>query len=394
MEIAPKTIVIIGPVWPYRPGGMTSFNQRLVREWQDQGHVVKVLNYTVQYPSWFFPGTSQYTAEPSPVGLDAHRVLNTMSPWTWWKSARLIVRWKPDLVLVRYWTPWLAASLGSVMRLMLRMGCSSPRILLADNLLPHEKLPFTGLLNRWILGATDGLVTLSDAVGEQAINFGYRGLRKVLVHPVYDHFGPALPREEACRRLNLDPDSRYLLFFGLIRPYKGLDLLLKTLASHEFPFWSSEQGQMWKLVVAGEFYENPEAYMQIIRDHNLENRVILRTQFIPDNLVGAYFSIAEALVLPYRHATQSGVTQAALHFGLPLVVTRVGGLAEVMEGTGAGELCEPNESSLGTALQRFCTANTPEDYRLAMQRLALSYGWEPFARDVIALGQEAALLRA
>jgi glycosyltransferase involved in cell wall biosynthesis len=134
--------------------------------------------------------------------------------------------------------------------------------------------------------------------------------------------------------------------------------------------------------------------MQIIRDHNLENRVILRTQFIPDNLVGAYFSIAEALVLPYRHATQSGVTQAALHFGLPLVVTRVGGLAEVMEGTGAGELCEPNESSLGTALQRFCTANTPEDYRLAMQRLALSYGWEPFARDVIALGQEAALLRA
>jgi len=394
MTFIPKTIVVVGPVWPYRPGGMTSFNQRLIREWQDQGHEVKVLNYTLQYPFWLFPGTSQFTTDPAPEDLYAKRVLNTMVPWTWWKAARTIARWKPDFILVRYWTPWLAASLGSVIRLLPRMGCLAPRILLADNLLPHEPFPLTGLLNRWVLGVTDGLVTLSESVGQQAATFGYYGLRRVLKHPVYDHFGPRHDREEACHRLQLNPGFRYLLFFGLIRAYKGLDLLLRALASKDFSFWTGPEGQGWKLVVAGEFYENPQSYLRLIQEFDLTDRVVLRTNFIPEEQVAAYFSLAEALVLPYRHATQSGVTQAALHFGLPLVVTKVGGLAEVMEGTGAGELCEPNEASLAAALQRFCTATDHGVYRMAMQRLSESYGWEPFAREVMALAQEAALLRA
>jgi len=394
MTFIPKTIVVVGPVWPYRPGGMTSFNQRLIREWQDQGHEVKVLNYTLQYPFWLFPGTSQFTTDPAPEDLYAKRVLNTMVPWTWWKAARTIARWKPDFILVRYWTPWLAASLGSVIRLLPRMGCLAPRILLADNLLPHEPFPLTGLLNRWVLGVTDGLVTLSESVGQQAATFGYYGLRRVLKHPVYDHFGPRHDREEACHRLQLNPGFRYLLFFGLIRAYKGLDLLLRALASKDFSFWTGPEGQGWKLVVAGEFYENPQSYLRLIQEFDLTDRVVLRTNFIPEEQVAAYFSLAEALVLPYRHATQSGVTQAALHFGLPLVVTKVGGLAEVMEGTGAGELCEPNAASLAAALQRFCTATDHGVYRMAMQRLSESYGWEPFAREVMALAQEAALLRA
>jgi glycosyltransferase involved in cell wall biosynthesis len=373
---------------------MTSFNQRLVREWQELGHQVRVLNYTLQYPSWLFPGTSQYTAEPAPEGLEARRVLSTMAPWTWWKAARTIAEWKPDLVLVRYWTPWLATSLGSVMRLLPRQGCKAPRILLADNLVPHEAFPFTGFLNRWVLSATDGLVTMSESVGQQAADFGYHGLRKVLKHPVYDHFGPRLDREEACQRLQLDRGFRYLLFFGLIRSYKGLDLLLRSLASVDFPFWSGPQGRCWKLVIAGEFYENPQPYLKLIDELRLQDRVVLRTKFIPDSQVAAYFSLAEALVLPYRHATQSGVTQAALHFGLPLLVTRVGGLAEVMEGTGAGELCDPDETSLAQALQRFCSSTDYGAYRMAMQHLSESYGWEPFAREVIALAQESSLLRA
>ena len=317
-----------------------------------------------------------------------------MAPWTWWQSAHLIAGWKPDFVLVRYWTPWLATSLGSVMRLLPRMGCNAPRILLADNLLPHESFPLTGPLNRWVLGATDGLVTLSESVGEQAAAFGYHGLRKVLKHPVYDHFGPRLDREEACRRLQLDPGMHYLLFFGLIRSYKGLDLLLRSLVSQDFPFWSGSEGQGWKLVIAGEFYENPQPYLHLIQELGLADRVVLRTHFIPDEQVAAYFSLAEALVLPYRHATQSGVTQAALHFGLPLVVTKVGGLAEVLQGSGAGELSDPNEVSLAGALQRFCTATDRNAYRVAMQRLSESYSWEPFVGELIALAQESALMRA
>ncbi|MFM7746857.1 MAG: glycosyltransferase, partial [Bacteroidota bacterium] len=249
-------------------------------------------------------------------------------------------------------------------------------------------------LNRWILGATDGLVTLSESVGGQAAAFGYHGLRKVLKHPVYDHFGPRLDRDEACSRITLEPGFRYLLFFGLIRSYKGLDLLLQALASSDFPFWSSPEGKGWKLLVAGEFYENPQPYLQLIQDLGLADRVVLRTHFIPDEQVASYFSSAEAMVLPYRHATQSGVTQAALHFGLPLVVTKVGGLAEVLEGSGAGELCDPDEVSLAVALQRFCTSADREAYRVAMQKLSESYRWEPFAREVIVLAQEAALLRA
>jgi len=367
---------------------MTSFNQRLVQEWQAQGHRVKVLNYSLQYPSILFPGSSQLTEAAAPEGLDAERLLNSMGPWSWWRSALWVVRQKPDLILIRYWTPWMAPALGVVMRRIRSLGCKVPRLLLADNLQPHESLPLTGMLNRWVLGAADGLVTLSEAVGRQAPKFGYHGPRLVLKHPVYDHFGPAVDRAAACRRLDLDPQDRYLLFFGLVRAYKGLDLLLQALAHPAFPFWNSPEGRHWKLIVAGEFYESQAPYLRFIQELHLEQRVVLRPNFVPDQEVSNYFSVAEALILPYRHATQSGVTQAALHFGLPLVVTRVGGLAEDLEGSGAGELCRPETGDLAAALQRLCAAPSLEPYRAAMQALRESFGWGPFAAELLRFGRE------
>lgn len=364
---------------------MTSFNQRLVQEWQAMGYRVTVLNYSVQYPSWLFPGTTQFTNEPCPSGLVSYRLLNSMGPWSWVRSAHWLTAQKPDLVLLRYWTPWMAPALGFLIRLARRLGLSSPVVLLADNLKPHEKVPLTSFLNRWVLGTVHRVITLSRSVAKEAQRLQFKGPIQVLHHPVYDHFGPAMDRETACRVLELSGDRRYLLFFGLVRPYKGLDLLLQALVHPNFSFWDSDQGKPWTLVIAGEFYEPVEPYVQLVKKLGLEERVVLRPAFVPDDQVSAYFGLAEALVLPYRHATQSGVTQAALHFGVPMVVTRVGGLAEELEGSGAGELCEPEAGDLASALQRFCSEPQPAVYRSAVHRLAARYAWRPFAESVLAV---------
>jgi len=366
---------------------MTSFNQRLVQEWQAMGYRVTVLNYRVQYPSWLFPGSTQFTQEPCPSGLVSYRLLNSMGPWSWWRSARWLVSQKPDLVLLRYWTPWMAPTLGFLIRWARLLGLTSPVVLLADNLKPHEKIPLTSLLNRWVLGSVHRVITLSRSVATEAHRLKFRGTIQVLRHPVYDHFGPPMERAEACRALGLSQDRRYLLFFGLVRPYKGLDLLFQALVHRNFSYWNSAEGQRWSLVIAGEFYEPIEPYLDLLKKLGLEDRVLVHPVFVPDDQVSAYFGLAEALVLPYRHATQSGVTQAALHFGVPMVVTRVGGLAEELEGTGAGELSEPEAGDLALALQRFCSATQQSPYRAAVQRLAGRYAWRPFAESV--LGDEA-----
>ena len=363
---------------------MTSFNQRLVQEWQAMGHRVTVLNYSVQYPSWLFPGTTQFTDEPAPDHLESHRLLHSVGPLSWWRSGRWLAAQKPDLVLLRYWTPFMAPALGFLTRIARHAGLKAPVVLLSDNLKPHEKVPGTGPLNRWVLGAADRVVTLSKSVAGEALALGFKGPVQVLHHPVYDHFGPLMDRSAACQALGLSTEGSYFLFFGLVRPYKGLDLLLRALVSPEFGFWNLPEGRSWSLVVAGEFYEPIEPYRRLLEELGLQDRVILHPTFVPDQRVAAYFGVAEALVLPYRHATQSGVTQAALHFGVPMVVTRVGGLAEELEGKGAGELCNPEVGELAAALQRFCTHPNRSSYRDSVQKLASLYGWRPFAEAVLA----------
>jgi glycosyltransferase involved in cell wall biosynthesis len=257
-------------------------------------------------------------------------------------------------------------------------------VLLADNLKPHEKVPGTGPLNRWVLGVADRVVTLSNSVAGEARALGFKGPVQVLHHPVYDHFGPFMDRAAACQALGLSTERSYFLFFGLVRAYKGLDLLLRALVSPEFSFWNQPEGRSWTLLIAGEFYEPIEPYRRLVEELGLQDRVILHPTFVPDHRVAAYFGVAEALVLPYRHATQSGVTQAALHFGVPMIVTRVGGLAEELEGKGAGELCNPEVGELAAALQRFCSHPNRLSYRDSVQKLASHYGWRPFAEAVLA----------
>ena len=362
---------------------MTSFNQRLVQEWQSMGHRVTVLNYKVQYPSWLFPGTTQFTDESAPAHLVSHRLLHSVGPISWWRSGRWLAAQNPDLVLLRYWTPWMAPALGFLTRIARYTGLRAPVILLADNLKPHEKIPVTSPLNRWVLGAVDKVLTLSHSVAGEARALGFKGPVQVLHHPVYDHFGPSMDRLSACQALGLPSERLYLLFFGLIRPYKGLDLLFRALASPEFPLWNQAEGRAWSLIVAGEFYEPMEPYRLLLEELGLQDRVILHPTFVPDHRVSAYFGAAEALVLPYRHATQSGVTQAALHFGVPMVVTKVGGLAEELEGRGVGELCHPEVGDLAAALQRICSNPDRSSYREAVQKMASLYAWRPFAEAVL-----------
>ena len=246
-------ITILGPCWPYR-GGIAAFSERLARQFQQEGHEVKLYTFTLQYPSFLFPGTTQYTTAPRPADLDIDRRLSSVNPFTWISLGNRSRREAPDVLLLAYWMPFMAPSQGTVARLARRNGHTRV-IALCHNFIPHEQRPGDMLLSRYLLGSVDGVAALSQSVCDDVHRFRPEMPTVASPHPLYDNFGASVDRAEACRHLGLDPDLKYLLFFGLIRDYKGLDWLLQAFAQVKDP--------QVRLVVAGEFYSHGEQYLQL-----------------------------------------------------------------------------------------------------------------------------------
>ena len=342
-------IVILGPAHPYR-GGLASIMHTMAREYQSRGHEVKIYTFTVQYPSLLFPGKTQYTDAPKPADLNIERVVNTTNPLNWIKVGRRLKRECPDIVLMKYWTPFMAPCFGTIARIARQNGHTKV-LCQIDNVEPHEHHIIDKPCNHYYLGAVDGFVYMSEQVGGELR--AYTSAPAIFSpHPMFEHFGERVERNEACRYLGLDADKRYLLFFGLIRDYKGLDLLLEA--------FEKICNDELRLLVAGEFYNDKEQYRAIL--DRLGERVVLHEGFVKDEDVKYYFSAVDALVLPYRTATQSGVTQIAYNFSVPMVVTRVGGLPEIVEDGKVGFVCEPTAEGVreailklyeGDALSRF-----------------------------------------
>lgn len=316
-------IALLSCFYPFR-GGISQFNASLYLE-LGKSHTVKAFNFTRQYPEFLFPGKTQYvTNDDDAVPIESDALLDTANPFTYGRTYRAIRDWEPDLVIISYWMSYFAPSLGYIAR-RLRKRCKVISIL--HNVVPHEPRFFDAPLTRYFLSGCTGNVTLCDEVAEDLKRLSPKALNITLFHPIYGHFGEKMPREEAEKALGLKPGMRNLLFFGLIRDYKGLDILLDA-------FGKLDSG--YQLIVAGEPYGSFVKYRNIIDRSPAKDRIRLFTRYIKDSEVKVFFSASDLAVLPYRSATQSGISAIAYHFEVPMVVTDVGGLRQSIGDCGTG----------------------------------------------------------
>ncbi len=370
-------IIFIGAAHPYR-GGLATFNERLSREMIAMGHQAELYTFTLQYPSFLFPGKSQFSDEEAPKDLEIFRRINSINPLNWLLVGNEIRKKRPDVLLFKFWLPLMGPAFGTIARIA-KQNRHTRVVSILDNVIPHERRIGDKAFTQYFLNACDQFVTMSETVTEDLGKFTKQKPVMQNAHPLYDNFGEPIPVEEARRELGLDENYHYLLFFGFIRKYKGLDILLNAFADErlrKFPL---------KLIVAGEFYENEKPYLDLIETLNLTDHVILRTDFIPENEVKNYFCSADVIVQPYRHATQSGITQIAYQFNKPMIVTNVGGLPELVPNGKAGLCAEPNAKSIADAILDFFANNLAKKFEQGISEEKRKFSWLSFAESVLAV---------
>lgn len=377
-------VIIIGPAHPLRGGGLATFNHRLAKEFIALGHDCTIWSFSLQYPSFLFPGKSQYTNEPAPKGIPIKTNINSVNPLNWLAMGRQLQKEKADIIVVRYWLPFMGPALGTILRLA-RKNKHSKIICIADNIIPHEKRPGDKPFTQYFIKACDGFITMSQKVFDDLRKFDKTKPAALVPHPLYDNFGKAIPKEAARAKLNIPDDDKIALFFGFIRKYKGLDLLLKAM-----PLLKKGLPDM-KLLIAGEFYEDEKGYLDLIDELGIQNEVILHTQFIKDADVKHYLCAADVVVQPYKNATQSGVTPLAYHFEKPMVVTNVGGLPDMVPHEKAGIVTQPEPQAIANALIRYFDLG--ESFFLPhLREEKLKYSWTKFVAAIIAQAKSSAHL--
>jgi glycosyltransferase involved in cell wall biosynthesis len=367
-------IIIVGTAYPYR-GGLSAFNERLAYQYLHDGHEVEIYTFSLQYPSFLFPGKTQYSDEPAPEGLSIHRRVNSINPFNWIGVGREIARKRPDILITKYWLPFMAPCLGTIERIV-RRNKHTRIVSILDNVIPHEHRIGDKLFSRYFVRSTDAFVAMSRSVLNDLALFDTQKPRRFCPHPLYDHYGDLMDKQEARKLLSLDPDGRYILFFGFIRSYKGLDLLLDAMADMRLKELNV------KLIVAGEFYGDPKPYMEQIERLDIAERIVLCTDFIPDSKVNRYFRACDIVAQPYKSATQSGVTQIAFHFEKPMLVTNVGGLAEIVPDGVVGYVVEPVATQIADALVRYYVENKEETFTTAVKEEKKKYSWDKMVEAI------------
>ena len=361
-------IALVGPSHPYR-GGIAHFQETMHRGLAARGHVVDAVTFSRQYPELLFPGRTQYVEAAPPDPLPSIRMLDTINPLSWYRTARHLVEGAPDVVVYQYWMPFFAPAYGSIARYTRRRGLRS--LAVVHNALPHEHMVGEALLSRYFLQACSGYIVMSESVEEDLRELAVQGAARRVAHPTYDLFGEAKPKAAARRMLNLPVEAPVLLFFGFVRPYKGLRVLLDAL-----PAVVSEVPDV-QLVVAGAFYDDETSYRALIQEHGLEDHVRLDAGYVPDERVPQYFSAADVVVQPYVSATQSGVAQIAFHFDTPVITTDVGGLAETVPHERAGLVVPPEDPrALARAITRFFQEDMASELAAGAREAKRSYSWD------------------
>ncbi|GAC1431151.1 MAG: glycosyltransferase family 4 protein [Chitinophagaceae bacterium] len=379
-----RSVIILGPAHPFRGGGITTFNERLATEFQNQGYGVVIYNFSLQYPAFLFPGKSQYSTEAAPSHLKILQKVNSVNPFNWIKVGNELKRLQPDLIVVRYWLPLMGPALGTILR-RVKKNRHTKVIAITDNVVPHEKRMGDKSFTRYFLQPCDAFITMSEKVMKDLkfIEPSKPAIR--VAHPLYDNFGPAIPKETARKELGIDNGERIILFFGFIRKYKGLDILLDAMHILKYPVPNS-QFPVPKLLIAGEFYEDEKIYRQKIDELGISDLLILETHFIADSEVKNYFCAADVVIQPYRNATQSGVTPLAYHFEKPMIVTHVGALPDYVPHEKAGLVAEPTAPSLAAAIERYFALG--EAYFLPQLREEKKkYSWGVLTKEILQLAE-------
>lgn len=367
-------LIILGTAHPYR-GGLASYNERLAQQLLTEGNETEILTFTLQYPSFLFPGKSQFTDAPAPENLKITRVLNSMNPFNWIKTGFLIRKKNPDILLIKYWHPAMAPCFGTVARIACKRKKGQTKVIcIFDNVIPHEKSIIDRILTRYFTGSIHGAIVMSKSVGEDLKSFRINIPVKLNLHPLYDNYGPLVSRNLALGKMNLDPVFSYLLFFGFIRAYKGLDLLLEAFSDNRL------RSMNLRLIIAGEFYESDKPYREIIERNNLSGEIIMLDRYIGEDEVASLFCCCDLVVQPYRSATQSGVTQIAYHFEKPMLVTDVGGLAEIVPDKKCGYVVKPDPSSIAEVIIDYFSNQRAEKFTENVKEEKKKYTWDKLTK--------------
>ena len=370
-------IILIGPAFPLR-GGIAHFNESFAYSLVDAGYPVELVSFYLQYPSVLFPGKSQKSDGPAPANLKIHNWLSSVNPLSWSKAAKKIVKLKPRLVVIRFWIPFMGPALGAVARKLRKKGIHV--IGLVDNAIPHESRGLDTTLSKLFFNNCSAFFTLSESVANDLKQLAPGKKVETSPHPVYDIFGDTIPMSLARQNLGLSQDQKYVLFFGFIRAYKGLDLLLQAFADKAI--------QNIKLIVAGEFYEDEQKYLNLINELGLKDTVIIRSDYIPQEEVKNYFCAANLVAQTYKTATQSGVTQIAYHFERPMLVTNVGGLAEIVPDGKVGYVVEPNPGAIASAIARFFSENRESAFAENAAIEKERFLWSHFTRKFMTFAED------
>ena len=369
-----SNIVIIGPAHPLRGGGLTTFNHRLAKAFTEAGENCVIYSFSLQYPTFLFPGTSQYTDEPVPPGIKIISAINSINPLNWIKVGNRLRKEKPDLIIVRFWLPFMGPALGTILR-RVRKNKVTKIICIADNVKPHEIRAGDKMFTRYFLKPCHAFITMSEKVMQDLRYYEKVKPARLIPHPIYDTFGVILSKNEARKNLNIPVEEKVILFFGFIRKYKGLDLLLQAMADERI------KRAGIKLLIAGEFYGDEKWYAELIHDLGVKDQLYLQTHFISDQEVPVFFGAADVVIQPYRNATQSGVTPLAYHFEKPMIVTNVGGLPDMVPHEKVGLVTMPDPLSLAESILWFYQFG--EDYFIPHLRSEkVKYSWENFIHQI------------
>ncbi|MBE6321523.1 MAG: glycosyltransferase family 4 protein [Bacteroidales bacterium] len=367
-------ILIVGPAWPYR-GGIADFDERIAREYIKKGDEVEIFTFTLQYPSFLFPGKTQYSPDPRPEDLDIKRKVNSINPFNWIKVGRELKKKNADLLIIKFWLPLMAPCFGTIARIVKGNG-KTKVVSILDNIIPHEHRPGDKILSKYFVSSIDAFIAMSKSVYDDLKSLNDKKPCLLSPHPIYDNFGTAVSREEAVGSLGLNPSAKYMLFFGFIRDYKGLDILLKAIADERI------KNSDIKLIVAGEFYNNSEKYFELEKQLGLEGKIIWRTDFIADEQVKNYFCASDIIVQPYKTATQSGVTQIAYHFEKPMLVTNVGGLPEIVPNGKVGYSVEPEAKVIADTINDFYSNGRYAEFVENIKEEKKKYSWDRMLENV------------
>ncbi len=378
-----QKVVIIGPAYPLR-GGLASFNERLAREFISAGDEVTLYTFSLQYPGFLFPGTTQYSTDPPPRGLNIKVVINSVNPFNWISTGKQLKNYRPDIIVVRYWLPFMGPCLGTILR-RAKKNSHTKVVCIADNIIPHEHRPGDKQFTQYFVKPVDAFITMSEKVLSDLRTFSSKPAVKV-IHPLYDNFGAPVEKKAARKHLGINETARVILFFGFIRAYKGLDLLLEAMHLLQEDV-KAQGGEAIQLLVAGEFYEDRKSYDTLITKYGLEASLVLRTDFIPDGEVKYYLSAADFVIQPYRNATQSGVTPLAYHFEKPMLVTNVGGLPDLVPDRRSGLVAAPDAASISAHIKELYELG--EDYFLPyLREEKKKYNWMNLVQAIRDLSQQ------